>query len=140
MTVAAAADRAGQSMRAEGWLDFEVAIHRASRAAAPVRTTGLASADLPEAPSRTLNWPEQPLSRLLEQRRSTRAFTSAPLTTDQVLDVVVPSFRTRSGRPACAIPGSAPIVTATVLADGSSDPMGAPSPLAFTERQPNLPP
>lgn len=71
-----------------------------------------------------VNWPTESWTTLQEQRWSCRDFTPRPLTTDCLLDMIVPAFQTPSGRPAYAIPGAIPSITVTVLANRVDCPAG----------------
>lgn len=110
---------AQQLLRSNGWLDFEIALHRATRA----RTTDTRDRDeFPGRPQRIAveperNWPTQPLSALQERRRTHREFAHQPVRLDALFDVVVPAFITSSGRAAIALPGAVAAVGLTILVD-----------------------
>lgn len=129
-------DPIGQLLRSAGWLDFEIAIHRAVRSTEPI-PLGAANVDGQQVAGgrRPVRWPTEPLSILQERRRSHRDLGAGSLSLEVLLDIVVPSFVTRGGRPAFAQPGGASAISVTALVrnvDGLAQGVYAISPAAGT--------
>lgn len=100
-------------------------VHATRTDAAPPAPAPDGAEDLPPIRSMASTpWPAGSFTELTERRRSTRSFSSKALSVDDVISVVIPAFRTPSGRPACAIPGSTPSIDPTLLIANVTGPGG----------------
>jgi Nitroreductase family len=128
-------DPIGRLLRAEGWLDFEIAVHRVTRSATATPLDAPGADGRQVAGRRPVRWPTEPLPVLQERRRSQRDLGAGPLFVEDLLDVVVPSFLTPDGRPAFARPGATSAISTTALVcnvDGLAQGVYAVSPAAGT--------
>jgi hypothetical protein len=111
-------------LRSAGWLDREIAMHRAPRSGRRLGHIGQPSDASAVSASRPTRWPTVELTELLERRRSCRSFAPCALSVDDVFDIVVPAVRTMSGRPAYAVPAATPSIGVTVLVNRVTRPGG----------------